>query len=83
MIKIIDKGSTLLAKGPTRVTLLEGKLDVFGKIILPENESTTSNISNVEDQNVIIIPSAQCYPLYANENVKLENDRGNIIDTGT
>jgi len=48
------------------------ELSVFGKIVLPEKESSTLNISNVEDQNVLIIPGAQCYPLYALENVELE-----------
>lgn len=72
MIKNIDKGNTLIVKGPARVTLLEGKLDVFGKLVLPEKESSTSNTSNIEAENVLIIPSAQCYPLYAHEDVKLE-----------
>ncbi|MFX0081447.1 MAG: Clp1/GlmU family protein [Candidatus Hodarchaeota archaeon] len=72
MIKNIDKGNTLLVKGPTRITLLEGKLDVFGKLVLPEKEILTSNRSDIEDENVLIIPSAQCYPLYAYENAKLE-----------
>ena len=72
MIENIDKGNTLIVKGPARVTLLEGKLDVFGKLVLPEKESSTSDISNIEDENVLIIPSAQCYPLYAHEDVKLE-----------
>jgi polynucleotide 5'-hydroxyl-kinase GRC3/NOL9 len=72
MIKNIDKGNTLIVKGPARVTLLEGKLDVFGKMVLPEEEGSTGDMSNGEDQNVLIIPGAQCYPLYANENVKLE-----------
>ncbi|MFX1343919.1 MAG: Clp1/GlmU family protein [Promethearchaeota archaeon] len=72
MIKNIDKGNTLLVKGPARVTLLEGKLDVFGKIFLPEEEDLVGDMSNDENQNVLIIPGAQCYPLYANEKSKLE-----------
>ncbi|MFX1323578.1 MAG: hypothetical protein ACFE8N_01380, partial [Promethearchaeota archaeon] len=72
MIKNIKKGNTLIVKGPARITVLEGKIDVFGKIIIPEEGAGTKNISSVEDQNVIIIPSAQSYPLYAQEQSKLE-----------
>ena len=38
MIKNIQKGHTLLVRGPTRITLLEGKLEVLGKIISPEKK---------------------------------------------
>jgi len=69
MIKNIDKGNTLLTLGPAKVTLLEGKIDVFGKIFIPNNEISSSK---KESQNVLIIPSAQSYPLYAVENSKLE-----------
>jgi polynucleotide 5'-kinase involved in rRNA processing len=72
MIKNIDKGNTLIVKGPARVTLLEGELDVLGKIIKPIKEKSSSAIPNSEDENVLIIPSAQCYPLYANDNIQLE-----------
>ncbi len=72
MIKNIDKGNTLLVKGPARITLLEGKLDVFGKLVLPEEKVSEGDTSNNEDQNVLIIPSAQCYPLFAHEKAKLE-----------
>ncbi|MFX0028651.1 MAG: Clp1/GlmU family protein [Candidatus Hermodarchaeota archaeon] len=72
MIKNIDKGNTLIVKGPARVTLLKGELDVLGKVFRPKKESSTSNITNSEDQNVLIIPSAQCYPLYANNKSELE-----------
>ncbi|MHA2390783.1 MAG: Clp1/GlmU family protein [Promethearchaeota archaeon] len=72
MIKNIEKGNTLIVKGPARITLLEGKVGVFGKNITPEKGAGSSNISNVKDQNVLIIPSAQCYPLFAQEKSKLE-----------
>lgn len=72
MIKNIKKGTTLIVKGPARITLLEGKIDVFGKSIIPDEGAGAKNISNVEDQNVLIIPSAQSYPLYAQEQSKLE-----------
>ena len=72
MIQKIDKGNTLLIKGPARITLLEGKLDILGKIILPEKEVSNQDDLNVESQNVLIIPSAQSYPLYAQEESKLE-----------
>ncbi|MFX1308997.1 MAG: Clp1/GlmU family protein [Promethearchaeota archaeon] len=69
MIKNIKKGHTLLIKGPARITLLEGRIDVFGKIYLPEKEKSTE-ISNLND--VLIVPSAQSYPIYAVEKSKLE-----------
>ncbi len=72
MIKKINKGHTLLVKGPTRVTLLEGKIDVFGKIFLPIKEVSGKNMSFSEGQDVLIVPSAHNYPLYALENSKLE-----------
>ncbi|MFX0041804.1 MAG: Clp1/GlmU family protein [Candidatus Hodarchaeota archaeon] len=72
MIKKINKGHTLLVKGPTRVTLIEGKIDVFGKIFLPIKDVVSKDMPNSEDQNVLIVPSAHNYPLYALENSKLE-----------
>ncbi|MFX1376660.1 MAG: Clp1/GlmU family protein [Promethearchaeota archaeon] len=72
MIKNIEKGNTLIVKGPARITLLEGQLDVFGKFYFPEKKTSTSNMSNSEDKNILIIPDAQCYPLYAHETAKLE-----------
>ncbi len=72
MIKNINKGHTLLIKGPARITLLEGKIDVFGKILLPKKEKPSSSVSNIQDQNVLIIPSAQSYPLHALLNSKLD-----------
>jgi polynucleotide 5'-kinase involved in rRNA processing len=73
MIKNIDKGNTLIVKGPARVTLLEGELDVLGKIFQSKTGKTTPNKpTNDEDENVLIIPSAQCYPLYATDSIQLE-----------
>jgi len=69
MIKNINKGHTLLTKGPARITLLEGKIDVFGKIFLPDKKNTPSNST---DENVLIVPSSQIYPLYAIDTSKLE-----------
>ncbi|MHA2008896.1 MAG: Clp1/GlmU family protein [Promethearchaeota archaeon] len=82
MIKNIDKGNTLLIRGPARVTLLEGKLDVFGKIFLPKKEISSPDSSVIEDQNSFIIPSAQSYPLHVLLKSKLEiytNYEENII----
>ena len=72
MIKNIEKGETLLIRGPTRVTLLNGKLDVFGKIITPIKEKTESKTNEFGEDNVIIIPGANNYPLFALENSELE-----------
>jgi len=69
MIKSIEKGHTLLVKGPARITLLEGKVDVFGKIYLPEKKDLSSKI---DDENFLIVPSAQSYPLYTIDDSKLE-----------
>jgi len=70
MIKNIKKGYTLLVKGPARITILEGKIDVFGKSYLPEKGSSSGSPTNVG--NVLIIPSAQIFPLFALDNSKLE-----------
>ncbi|MFX1390224.1 MAG: Clp1/GlmU family protein [Promethearchaeota archaeon] len=70
MIKNINKGHTLLVKGPARITFLEGKVDVFGKIFQPEKEPGSSEASNMN--NSLIIPSAQSYPIYAVEKSRLE-----------
>ena len=70
MIKNVSKGHTLLVKGPARITLVEGKIDVFGKIFTPEKEMTSSEALYLND--VLIIPSAQSYPIYALEKSKLE-----------
>ncbi|MFX1315568.1 MAG: Clp1/GlmU family protein [Promethearchaeota archaeon] len=72
MIKKMNKGHTLLVKGPTRITLLEGKIDVFGKVFLPKKEGASKTMSLGEEIDVLIVPSAQNYPLYALENSKLE-----------
>ena len=72
MIKNIEKGNTLIVKGPARITLLEGEIEVFGKIILPETGSSTGDTSDFEAQNMLIIPSAQRYPLYTHENSKID-----------
>ncbi|MCK4379746.1 MAG: hypothetical protein KAW51_01320, partial [Candidatus Lokiarchaeota archaeon] len=69
MIKSIEKGHTLLVKGPARITLLEGKIDVFGKIYLPEKETSSEK---TEDKNFIIVPGAQVYPLYTIDDSKLD-----------
>jgi len=72
MIEDVKKGYTLLVRGPTRITLLEGKLEVFGKLVLPETEKSESKEYGFKEQNVLIIPGANNYPLYALENSKLE-----------
>ncbi len=71
MKKDVKQGSTLIVRGPTRVTLLEGKLEVLGKIILPEKEESPSK-ENSYTNNIIIVPSAISYPLYAINDSKLE-----------
>jgi polynucleotide 5'-kinase involved in rRNA processing len=70
MIKDIKKGNTLLVKGPARVTVLEGIIDVFGKTYLPEKKSSSS--STTENGNSLIIPGAHSYPLYAVEKSRLD-----------
>ena len=45
MISDIKKGHTLLVKGPTRITVLKGKIEVIGKIILPEVGNSSSEAS--------------------------------------
>ncbi|MHA1195323.1 MAG: Clp1/GlmU family protein [Promethearchaeota archaeon] len=63
MIQQVQKGHTLLVKGPTRVVLLEGKIDILGKVFIPQKQ---------EEKNTLIIPSANTYPLHAVEDTKLD-----------
>ena len=63
MIKVVEKGNTLLVKGPTRVILKEGSIEVFGKVLKPQKD---------EESNTLIVPSANVYPLYSLENSKVE-----------
>ena len=72
MIKNINKGNTLLVKGPARIAVLEGKIDVLSKIFLPEKGISGQDASGIKDQEVLIIPSAQSYPLYAHQKSKLD-----------
>ena len=80
MEKDVKQGTTLIVRGPTRVTLLEGKLEVLGKIILPEKEEAPSKEKNLKS-NALIVPSAISYPLFALADSKLEiytNDEENL-----
>jgi len=72
MISDIKKGHTLIVKGPTRITVLKGKIEVIGKIILPKAGDSSSDLSEYEDINVLVIPEANTYPLFALENSELE-----------
>ena len=81
MIKNIEKGNTLIVKGPARIVLLEGEIEVFGKRILPEIGSSTQDTADFKAQNMLIIPSAQRYPLYTHENSKIDiylNNKENL-----
>lgn len=70
MIRDVSKGHTLLVKGPARITLVEGKIDVFGKIFLTEKERSSSGDLSIND--TLIVPGSQSYPIYAIEKSKLE-----------
>lgn len=85
--KRIDKGNTLLLKGPARVIINEGKLEIFGKRFSSEveepeveeggeqdeeEEIELYDESEFEAQNVLIIPSGHQYPLHALEDLELE-----------
>ncbi|MBD3255685.1 MAG: hypothetical protein GF383_11380 [Candidatus Lokiarchaeota archaeon] len=75
MIKEIEKNNTLIVKGPTRVNLLEGKIDVLGKKIEPEESKEVKKDTKdflVDDESVLIVPSGNTYPLFTLEKSKLE-----------
>jgi polynucleotide 5'-kinase involved in rRNA processing len=72
IIKEIEKGKTLIIRGPSRVTLLKGKVDVFGRHITPVKHSETQEQSEINEEDVLIIPSANTLPFYALEDSKLE-----------
>ena len=71
MIKELKKGNTLIVKGPTRITLVEGEVEVLGNEIYPAGEKASNNEEELP-QNVIIVPSALSFPLYAIKKSKLE-----------
>ncbi|MFX1276881.1 MAG: Clp1/GlmU family protein [Promethearchaeota archaeon] len=80
MIKDLKKGNTLIVKGPTRITVVEGEVEVLGKDITSNKEDSSNNQEKVPE-NVIIVPSALSFPLYALKNSKLEvytNNESNI-----
>ena len=72
MIKEISNGFTLLIRGPARITLLEGQISVIGKIFDSKASLSASEDTNMDDPNVIIIPSSHCYPIFAIENATIE-----------
>ncbi len=72
MLSEIKQGNTLIVKGPTRITVLKGKIEVIGKIISPITGDSSSDLSEYEDLNVLVIPEANTYPLFALETSELE-----------
>ncbi|MHA1804177.1 MAG: Clp1/GlmU family protein [Promethearchaeota archaeon] len=81
MIREVEKGHTLLVKGPTRVTLLNGKLEIFGKLITPPKERTKEGEEEREyheEKGVLIIPAGTSYPLYCVEKCKFEIFSSNL-----
>jgi polynucleotide 5'-kinase involved in rRNA processing len=70
MIKELEKGNTLIVKGPTRLSLLEGQVEVFGRLITPDQIGSGEGVES--KQSELIIPSANQYPVYALEDSKLE-----------
>ncbi len=83
MIREIEKGNTLLVKGPTRITLLEGKLEIFGKLITPfsqigSKEEEAANFQ--EEEGILIIPSGTSYPMYGVEHSKVEIYSSNVAE---
>ncbi|TFG09208.1 MAG: hypothetical protein EU539_00115 [Promethearchaeota archaeon] len=81
MIEEIKKENTLIIKGPARVVLLEGQVEVFGKIIKPDKGTSESESPEFENENVVIVPSSNTYPFHALEPSKLEiytNTKENI-----
>jgi len=79
MIRDIENNTTLLIRGPARIVLLEGQIEVFGKVFSHQKN---------EEKNTIIVPSATAYPLYALKPSKLEvytssDDNLKIIEENT
>jgi len=70
--KELKKGHTLLVKGPTRVNVVKGKVEILGKKISGKQNETITDLDKIEEDNVLIVPDAKQYPLYANEDVTLE-----------
>jgi len=73
MIHSVEKGHSVLIKGTSRVEVLKGKLEIFGKLLIPKKS---------EEENTLVIPSAHNYPLYALENSELDiftNNKESIV----
>ncbi len=82
MIKEINKGQTLLVKGPTRVEILEGEVEIFGTVLNSNSnlseESKSTVYTTFDERKALIVPSANRYPVYAREKAKLEIYTDNI-----
>lgn len=70
--KELEEGHTLLVKGPTRVNIVKGSIEVFGKTISGDQSESITDLDNIEEENVLIVPDAKQYPLYATEDVNFE-----------
>jgi len=70
--KELEEGHTLLVKGPTRINLMEGSIEIFGKEISGDQKESITELDKMDDETVLIIPDAKQYPLYATEDVVLE-----------
>ncbi|TFF92558.1 MAG: hypothetical protein EU543_05360, partial [Promethearchaeota archaeon] len=70
--KELKKGHTLLVKGPTRINVVKGKVEILGKRISGKQNETITDLNKIEEDNVLIVPDAKQYPLYANDDVTLE-----------
>ncbi|TXT61986.1 MAG: Polyribonucleotide 5'-hydroxyl-kinase [Promethearchaeota archaeon] len=70
--KELKEGHTLLVKGPTRVNIVKGTIEIFGKTISGDQSESITDLDKLEEENVLIVPDAKQYPLYGTEDVELE-----------
>ena len=69
MIKNVNKGYTLLVKGPARITLIEGKVEVFGKLFLPITKKSLDFLHRNIFTNTLANPIAKVNKPLTNNNI--------------
>ncbi len=69
MEKELKRGNTLLVKGPSKVEVVDGKVEIFGKLMESEQSGPTDEEGA---ENELIIQSAYQYPLFALEDTILD-----------
>ena len=86
MIKKYKSGKCILVKGPAKVEIIQGKVEIFGKTITQtksKGKDEETAISSEGADNVVIISTGVRYPFFILEDSELEiyiNNQENITE---